>query len=83
MQAGVVVAALLDRVRRSAREQLLRRVQQRRHVAVDELGLEREGRGGDDDAAVLDRVEQGGDEVAERLAGAGACLDEEVGAVVH
>ena len=48
---------------------------QPRDVALDELVLEREGRGRDHDAAV---VEQRRHEVGERLAGAGAGLDDEV-----
>ena len=51
-----------------------------RDVALDQLVLEREGRRGDDHPAV---VEQRGHEVPERLAGAGAGLDEQVLALAH
>ena len=53
---------------------------QPRDVALDQLVLQREGRRRDDHPAV---VEQRGHEVAERLAGAGAGLDEEVLALAH
>ena len=51
------------------------RLHQPRDVALDELVLERERRGGDHHPLV---VEQRGHQVAERLAGAGAGLDEQV-----
>jgi hypothetical protein len=84
VQAGVVGAALEHGVRRvEAGDVLLDltdRLDQPRQVALDELVLQGEGRGGDDDALV---VEHRRDEVAQRLAGAGAGLDEEVAALLH
>ncbi len=50
-------------------------LEQGRDVALDELVLQGEGGGGDDDATV---VQQGRDEVAQGLAGARAGLDEQV-----
>ena len=50
-------------------------VDQPRQVALDELVLQGEGRGGDDDALVVDQRRH---EVGQRLAGAGAGLDEQV-----
>ena len=76
MQAGVVGAALEHGVRRvdlgvGGGD----RLDQPRDVALDELVLERQGRGRDHHPLV---VEQGRDEVGQRLAGAGAGLDDEV-----
>ena len=64
----------------SAAQQRVQRVDGARQVALDELALQGEGRGGDDDALA---VGERGHQVAERLAGAGTGLDEQVGAVVH
>ena len=58
----------------------MQRLDGARQVALDQLALEREGRGGDDDALA---VRERGHQVAEGLAGAGAGLDQQVGAVVH
>lgn len=80
VEAGVVGAALEHRVGRVEAGDVLDRLDQPREVALDELVLEGEGRGGDDDALV---VEHRGDEVAQRLAGAGAGLDEEVTPLGH
>ncbi len=78
VQADVVGATLEHGVRRVDLVLVLaggQRLDQPRDVALDELVLEREGRGGHDHAAV---VEQRGDEVPQRLAGAGAGLHEQV-----
>ncbi len=64
----------------AALEQLAGRLEQGRDVALDELVLQREGRRRHDHAVA---VQQRGHEVAERLAGAGAGLDEQVLLVVH
>ena len=58
------------------------RVDGRRDVLGGELALQGKRRGGDDDAlaVVLDEPDQRGGEVAERLAGAGAGLDQQVAA---
>ena len=80
VEAGVVGAALEDGVRRVEAGHVLDRLDQPGEVALDELVLQGEGRGGDDDALV---VEHRRDEVAQRLAGAGAGLDEEVAALLH
>ena len=80
VQAGVVGAALEHGVRRPLTELLARGVEQGRDVALDELVLQRERRGGDHDPVV---VEQRRDEVGERLAGAGAGLDEQVLPALH
>ena len=83
VQADVVGAALEDGVRRVDGPLDLAgsdRLDQPRDVALDQLVLEREGRRGDDHPAV---VEQRGHEVPERLAGAGAGLDEQVLALAH
>ncbi len=75
VQAGVVGAALEDGVLRLAVQHVVGGLEQRRDVALDELVLQGQGRGGDDHAPV---VEQGRDEVGQRLAGAGAGLDQQV-----
>ena len=56
------------------------RLEQGRDVALDELVLQGERRGGDHDPVA---VQQRRDEVAQRLAGAGAGLDEQVALVLH
>ncbi len=78
VQADVVRAAFQDGVRRvDGVLELARadRLDQPGDVALDELVLQGEGRGRDDHPPV---VQQGRDEVTERLAGAGAGLDEQV-----
>ena len=75
VQAGVIGAPLEDGVRRVEAGHALDRLHEPREVALDELVLEGEGGGGDHDALV---VEHRRDEVAQRLAGAGAGLDEQV-----
>jgi hypothetical protein len=82
VQARVVGAALEDGVRRvdGGAADLAHRLHQSRDVALDELVLEGQRGRRDDDPAV---VEQRRDEVAQRLAGAGARLDEQVLAGVH
>ena len=75
VQAGVVGAALEDGVRRVDAGQLAHRLHQPRDVPLDQLVLERQRRGGDHHALV---VQQRRDQVAEGLAGAGAGLDEQV-----
>ena len=80
VQAGVVGAALEDGVRRLAVQHVVGGLEQGGDVALDELVLEREGRGRDDHAPV---VEQRRDEVGQRLAGAGAGLDQQVLAGRH
>ena len=83
VQAGVVVAALLDRVRRAARQELLGGVEQRRDIPVDQLGLQRQGRRRDDHPALLHRMDKRGHQIAERLAGTGPCLHQQMRSVVH
>ena len=80
VQAGVVGAALEHGVRRVDAGQVADRLDQPREVALDQLVLEGQGRGGDHDPAV---VQERRHEVGQRLAGAGAGLDEQVGAVDH
>ena len=84
VQAGIVGAALQHGVRRvdavGALAQPVDGRDQPRDVALDELVLQRQGGGGDHDAAL---VEQRGHEVAQRLARAGAGLDEQVLARLH
>ena len=75
VQAGVVGAALQDGVRRVDAGHRADRLHQARDVALDELVLERQRRGRDDHAGV---VQERGDEVGQGLAGAGAGLDEQV-----
>ncbi len=57
----------------------MQRVDRARQVALHELALEREGGGRDHDPLP---VRERGYEVAERLSGAGACLDQQMGTVV-
>ena len=78
--AQVVGPALEDRVRRSPAQQRLDRVDQGRQVTVDHLVLQRDRRGGDDHGVA---VQQRRHQVGQRLAGAGAGLDEQVAAVGH
>ena len=80
VQAGVVGAALEHGVGRVDAGQVADRLDQPRDVALDQLVLERERRGGDHDPAV---VEQRRHQVGQRLAGAGAGLDEQVLAADH
>ncbi len=80
VQAGVVGATLEHGVRRPLTELLARGVEQGRDVALHQLVLQGECRRGHDNAVV---VQQRRDEVAERLAGAGARLDEQVSPALH
>ena len=80
VQAGVVGAALEHGVRRVHAGVVLERRDQARQVALDQLVLERERRGGDHDPLV---VEQARHQVGQRLAGAGAGLHQQVLAVDH
>jgi len=73
------VPALEHRDARGARQARAHRVDDERQVARDDLPLQREGRGGDDDLlVVVHRVRHRRDEVAQRLARAGTGLDEQV-----
>ena len=74
-QAQVVVAALEHRERRPAAEQRLDRVGQPGQVVVDQLGLQRQGRGRDHHRPVDQQRRR---QVGQRLAGAGAGLDQQV-----
>ena len=78
VEAGVVGAALEHGVARV--DPVADRLDQARDVALDQLVLEGQRGRRDHDPAV---VEQARDEVAQRLAGAGAGLDEEVLAALH
>ena len=79
VQAQVVAAALEDRERRRPPEQRLERLRQPGQVAVDELALQRDRRGRDDDGgAALDGVPDRRHEVGQRLARAGARLHRQV-----
>ena len=80
VQAGVVGAALEHGVGRRDAGLVLDRLDQPREVPLDQLVLQREGRGGDHDPAV---VQQRRHQVGQRLAGAGAGLDEQVLAVLE
>ena len=80
VQAGVVGAPLQHGVRRGLVEHVLHGLDQRRDVAFDELVLQRERRGGDHDPVV---VEHRRHQVAQRLAGAGAGLHQQVLAGLH
>jgi hypothetical protein len=60
------------------------RADERRQVAVDDLALQRKrGRGNDDGLLPVERVHDRWHEVGQRLAGAGACLHQEVLAGLH
>ncbi len=80
VQAGVVGAALEHGVRRLRIQLPGDRLEQRGDVALDELVLEREGRRRDHDPVA---VQQRRHEVAQRLAGAGASLHEQVASLGH
>ena len=80
VQAGVVGPPLEYGERAAALEPVTGRLEQGRDVALDELVLQRERRRGHHDPVL---VQQRGHEVAERLAGAGAGLDEQVLLVLH
>ncbi len=75
VEAGVVGAALEHGVGGVDAGLVLDRLDQAGQVALHELVLQGQGGGGDDHPAVVD---QGRHEVAQRLAGAGAGLDEQV-----
>ena len=79
VQAQVVRPALEHGELGAAAQQRVQRVDRARQVALDELALEGEGGRGDHDPLA---VRQRGHQIAERLAGAGAGLDEQMGAVV-
>src|SRR5690606_22552244 len=74
-QAQVVVPALEEGEGGAPPEQRLDGVDQPRQVVVDQLRLQREGGGGDHHRSVHT---QRGDQVRQRLAGAGARLDQQV-----
>src|SRR5690606_3445093 len=74
-QAQVVVAALEEGEGGAAPEQRRDGVAQPRQVVVDQLRLQREGGGGDHHRPVHT---QRGDQVRQRLSGAGARLDQQV-----
>ncbi len=77
--AQVVAPALDERVRRTPPEQRLEGIGEAWHVAVDDLRLQRKRRCRDDGRLVdVERVPDRGNEVGERLSGAGARLDEQV-----
>ncbi|GAA3215994.1 hypothetical protein GCM10020256_17930 [Streptomyces thermocoprophilus] len=79
VQAQVVGPALEHRELRPPAQQGVQRVHRAREVTLHELALQCQRGGRDDDPlAVCERRH----EVAERLSGAGAGLDEQVGAVV-
>ena len=81
VEARVVGAALEHGVGDvGAGVEVLDRLDQPRDVALDQLVLEGEGRGGDDDPVT---VQQARHQVGQRLAGAGAGLDEQVTAVLE
>ena len=83
VEAHVVAAPLDEGVRRTPPEDRGERVGDARHVAVDDLCLQGERRRRDDRRlARLEGVGHRGHEVGERLAGAGAGLDEQVLALV-
>ena len=75
MEAGVVGPPLEHGVVRLHVLVVLDRLDQPRDVALDQLVLEGEGRGGHHDPVL---VEQRRHEVGQRLSGAGAGLDEQV-----
>ena len=74
-QAQIVVASFEDGEGGPPAEQRLDRLDQARQVVLDELGLQRQGGGGDHHRAVH---QQGRGEVRQGLAGAGAGLDQQV-----
>ena len=78
--AQVVGPALEDRVGRAAAEHRLDRVDERGQVPVDDLLLQRDGCRRDHDPLA---VHHGRDQVRQRLAGAGAGLDQQVPALRH
>ena len=80
VQAGVVGPPLEYGEGAAALELVAGRLEQGRDVALDELVLEGERRRGHHDPVA---VQQRGHEVAQRLAGAGAGLDEQVALVLH
>ena len=81
--AQVVAPPLDQRVGRAPAEQRGERLGQPRHVAVDDLGLQGQRRGGDDGGrARVHGVPHRGHEVGQRLAGAGAGLHEQVALAV-
>ena len=80
VQAGVVRPPLEHGEPAVVLDQRTGGLHQRREVALDQLVLQRQGRGRDDHPLA---VQQRRDEVAQRLAGAGAGLDEQVVTVVH
>src|SRR5690606_6121438 len=75
VQTGVVASALDHRVMRYLIERRAGRLLEGRDIALDELVLQVQGRGRDHDAVT---VQQARHEVAERLAGAGARLHEQM-----
>ena len=79
VETHVVAAALDERIRRAAAEDRGEGIGDAGHVAVDDLGLQGEGRRRDDGGlAGLEGVRDRRHEVGERLAGARAGLDEQV-----
>ncbi len=80
VEAGVVGPPLEHRVRRRLVQHVARSLDERRQVPLDQLVLQGQGRGGDHDPL---GVQQGGHQVAQRLAGAGACLHQQVHLLVH
>jgi hypothetical protein len=84
VEAQVVVAPLEDRELRGLAEVRAQRVGEPGQVTVDELALQGDrGRGDDDRAALVGGEPQGGHQVGQRLARAGAGLHGEVRAVGH
>ncbi|CAM5391554.1 hypothetical protein SVIOM74S_09604 [Streptomyces violarus] len=79
VQARVVRPALEHRELRAAAQQGVQRLDRSRQVALHQLALERQGGGRDDHTLP---VRERGHQIAQRLAGAGAGLDQQVGAVV-
>ena len=81
--AQVVAPPLDEGVGGAPAEQRRERLGQARHVAVDDLGLQRQRRRGDDGRRPgVDGVLHRGHEVGQRLAGARAGLDEQVALAV-
>ena len=79
VQAQVVRSALEHRELRAAAQQRVQCLDGARKITLHELALQRQGGGRDHDALP---VRERGHQVPERLSGAGACLDQQVGAVV-